>query len=175
MATSIVVINLSAQISPEKTVANLSGLKFKRVEHRMKRYSVNGNIAEAYLGGPLKVYTTRLKASVENACLVSRRWLTIADFPWSTIMDKEIILLHHTIFVTHRVSVVCETGLGPENNSVRIEWDFAAGKRAQESKVDDDHCERVDYILKTLGINQCPAAKLILGRLKREHASIAGM
>lgn len=175
MATSILIINLSSEISPEKAVANLSGLKFKRAEQRMKRYTMNGNIAEAYLDGPLKVYTLKPKASLDNATLFSRRWLTIADFPWSSHMDTETILLQHTIFVTHRVSVICETGLGPEHNSVRIEWDFAAGKRVQQSKVDDDHCERVDYILKTLGISKCPAAKLILGRLKRERAAIQGL
>lgn len=174
MATSIVVINLTTDISPEKAVANLSGLKFKRVEHRMKRYVRNGKMAEAYLDGPLKVYTLKPKASLDNYLLFARRWLTIADFPWSSHMDTETILLQHTIFVTHRVSVICETGIGPEHNSVRIEWDFAAGKRVHDSKVDDDHSERVDYILKTLGIKS-PAARLILGRLKRERASIQGL
>lgn len=174
MASTILVINLTTDISPEKTVALLAGLKFKRVEYRLKRYARNGKIAEAYLEGPLKVYTMRPKASIDNSFLFTRRWLTIADFPWSTHMDSETILLQHTIFVTHRVSIICEIGFHQEDSSVRIEWDYAAGKRVQESKVDDDHSERVDYILKTLGI-KFPAAKLLLGRLKRERISIEGL
>ena len=171
MATSILVINLTSDISPEMAVAKLAGLQFKRVEHRMKRYTVDGKIAEAYLDGPLVVYVLVPTASLDNALLCARRRLTIADFPWSSHMDSETILLHHTIFITHRVSLVCETGLDPSHSSVRIEWDFAAGKRMHEGHVDDDHSERVDYVLKALGI-ESPPARLVLGRLKRERGPL---
>jgi hypothetical protein len=169
MASTILVIDLSSQISPEKAVANLSGLKFKRVEHRLKRYARSGRIAEAYLNGPLKVYALKDMASLDNAHLLARRWLTLADFPWSSHMESETILLRHTVFVTHRVSVVCDTGYGPEDSGVRIEWDFATGKRVQDSRVVDDHSDRVDYILKAMGV-ESPSANLVLGRLKRERS-----
>jgi hypothetical protein len=87
--------------------------------------------------------------------------MTMMDFPWSTHMDSESMLLQHTTFVTHRVSVVCETGPDTGLESVRVEWEFAAGK-------DEDDCERVDWILEQLDAKGPVPASLTLKRLLRE-------
>lgn len=158
----IVIIDLTAKVTPSRAVSALEGNRFKRTENRMKRYSRGGAMAEAVHGGPLKVMTVAPVVSIDNAILADRRWMTMMDFPWSTHMDSESLLLQHTTFVTHRVSLVCETGL-PDTGveSVRVEWEFAAGK-------DEDDCERVDWILEQLDAKGPVSASLTLKRLLRE-------
>lgn len=161
-AMLIVIIDLTSKVTPSRAVSALEGNRFKRTENRMKRYSRGGAMAEAVHGGPLKVMTVAPVVSIDNAILADRRWMTMMDFPWSTHMDSESMLLQHTTFVTHRVSVVCETG-PPDTGveSVRVEWEFAAGK-------DEDDCERVDWILEQLDAKGPVSASLTLKRLLRE-------
>lgn len=157
----IVIIDLTTKVTPSRAVSALEGNRFKRTENRMKRYSRGGAMAEAVHGGPLKVLSISPVATIDNAILADRRWMTMMDFPWSTHMDSESLLLQHTTFVTHRVSVVCETGPDPGVESVRVEWEFAAGK-------DEDDCERVDWILEQLDAKGAVSASLTLKRLLRE-------
>lgn len=167
-----VVIDLSSKLTPQRAVAELEGLRFKRTEHRMKRYTRGTSMAEAVLDGPLRVMKIQPVASAGAgpvALLVDRRWQTTADFPWTSYMDTESILLQHTTHLTHRVTLVCETGVdGAGSESVRIEWDFASGKK----KSDDDHAERVDWLLARLDAGGTPAS-LTLKRLLREHKGLA--
>jgi hypothetical protein len=158
----IVIIDLTTKVTPSRAVSALEGNRFKRTENRMKRYSRGGAMAEAVHGGPLKVLSISPVVTIDNAILADRRWMTMMDFPWSTHMDSESMLLQHTTFVTHRVSVVCETG-PPDTGveSVRVEWEFAAGK-------DEDDCERVDWILEQLDAKGPVSASLTLKRLLRE-------
>jgi hypothetical protein len=165
-----VVIDLTAKVTPQRAVAELEGLRFKRTENRMKRYSRGASIAEAVHDGPLRVMRMAPAAALSAvpddpaALLLDRRWTTIADFPWTTHMDTESMLLQHTTHVTHRVTLVCETGTaGSAAESVRIEWDFASGKKGS-----DDHAERVDWLLQRLSPG-APAASLTLTRLLRLH------
>ena len=140
-STSIVIVNLTGKLSPRAAVSALEGLRFKMTERRMKRYFRGNKVAEACLDGPLKVYYIAQQATLPDAMLVSRRYLTLADFPFTSYMDSERLVRQHTTFLTHRVTLVCEVGLDddPSDDCVRIEWDFASGKKAQESKVADDH------------------------------------
>lgn len=167
-AMLFIVIDLTAKVTPQRAVAELEGLRFKRTEHRMKRYSRGASIAEAVHDGPLRVMRMAPAASLAEAdppaILLDRRWTTIADFPWTTHMDTESMLLQHTTHVTHRVTLVCETGTsGSGADSVRIEWDFASGKKGS-----DDHAERVDWLMERLSPG-APAASLTLTRLLRLH------
>jgi hypothetical protein len=157
----IVIIDLTSKVTPSRAVSALEGERFKRTEHRMKRYSRGGAVAEAVHGGALRVMSIGPVAAIDNAILADRRWMTMMDFPWSTHMDSESMVLQHTTFVTHRVSVVCETGTDSNVESVRVEWEFAAGK-------DEDDCERVDWILEQLDAKGPVPASLTLKRLLRE-------
>lgn len=158
----IVVIDLTRAVTPAGAVAALEGDRFKRTEHRLKRYTRGGAMAEAVHGGPLRVMTVVPVATIDNAMLLDRRWMTMMDFPWSTAMDGEWLVLQHTTFVTHRVSVVCEAGPpGAGGESVRVEWEFGAGK-------DEDDFERVDWVLEQLGAKGPVSASLTLKRLLRE-------
>jgi len=167
---SLVLFNLSARVTPAQATAALEGLRFKTGERRLKRYVRGDKMAEAVYQGPLSVTTYEQHAALGDAMLVGRRRLTSADFPWTTHMDRESILMQHTTFVTHRVSLVCETGRAPEDASVRIEWDFSsAGKRGIKQ---DDHAERVDWVLDKLAFRAVdgatvPGAELTLKRLLR--------
>ena len=160
---SVVMINLTSRIAPSQAVAALDGLRFKSSERRLKRYVRGDRIAEAVHEGPLSVSTYEQRATIGEAMLVGRRRLTLADFPWSTQMDGEGIVMQHTTYITHRVSMICETGAAPEDSTVRIEWDFAATHRLRE----DDHAERVDWVLDKLGTKLEANAELTLKRLLR--------
>lgn len=157
----IVIIDLTSKVSPSEAVAALEGDRFKRTENRMKRYTNGGAIAEAVHAGVLKIMTITPVTAIDESMLVDRRWMTMMDFPWSTRMDTETPLLQHVTLVTHRVSVVCETGLSTGAKSVRIEWEFAAGK-------DEDDCERVDWIMERMGVRTSVSASLTLKRLLRQ-------
>ena len=175
-STSIVIVNLTGKLSPRAAVSALEGLRFKMTERRMKRYFRGNKVAEACLDGPLKVYYIAQQATLPDAMLVSRRYLTLADFPFTSYMDSERLVRQHTTFLTHRVTLVCEVGLDddPSDDCVRIEWDFASGKKAQESKVADDHAERVDFVLSKLGVSMAAPASLTLKRLRAARAAQAG-
>lgn len=160
---SVVMINLTSRIAPSQAVAALDGLRFKSGERRLKRYVRGDRIAEAVHEGPLSVSTYEQRATIGEAMLVGRRRLTLADFPWSSQMDGEGIVMQHTTYITHRVSMICETGAAPEDSSVRIEWDFTATHRLRE----DDHAERVDWVLDKLGTKLEANAELTLKRLLR--------
>lgn len=157
----IVIIDLTSKVTPSRAVSALEGNRFKRTEHRMKRYSRGDAVAEAVHGGALRVMSIAPVAAIDNAFLADRRWMTMMDFPWSTNMDSESMILQHTTFVTHRVSLVCETGIDPGVESVRVEWEFAAGK-------DEDDCERMDWILEQLDAKGAAPSSLTLKRLLRE-------
>lgn len=158
--------DLSARLTPADAVAALEGLRFKSNERRLKRYAVNDRIAEAVLGGSLSVMTLAQQAALGNAILVGRRRLTLADFPWTTRMQSEGCIVQHTTCVTHRVALVCETGAQPEDASVRIEWDFSSVNRRRGAPKEDDHAERVDWVLQKLGVPS-DGAELTLKRLLR--------
>lgn len=156
-------INLTSRIAPSQAVAALDGLRFKSGERRLKRYVRGDRIAEAVHEGSLSVTTYEQRAVVGDAALVGRRRLALVDFPWSSQMDGEGIVMQHTTYITHRVSMICETGASPEDASVRIEWDFSAAHRLRE----DDHAERVDWVLDKLGAKLDAKAELTLKRLLR--------
>lgn len=160
-----VIYDLTSSVTPARAVAELEGLRFKRVEHRLKRYSRAGHIAEAVHNGPLRVMHMRPSVHLDAAVLIDKRYMTQADFPWTSHMDTESLVLQHTTFVTHRVSVVCESGVhGEDTSSVRLEWDFASGKAGQ-----GDDSERVDWVLERLGCATDVPASLQLKRLLRLH------
>ena len=164
------VIDLTARLTPERAVAELEGLRFKRTEHRMKRYTRGAAMAEAVVDGPLRVMRLSPAAVIDDAMLLDRRWITLADFPWTSRMDAEALVLQHVTYITHRVSVVSEKGLpGAGTETVRVEWDFSK-KRASDS----DDAERVDWVLEKLtGAARPVKAALLLKRLLRQHKDAA--
>lgn len=157
----IVIIDLTSKVTPSRAVSSLEGNRFKRTEQRMKRYTRGGVMAEAVHDGPLRVMSISPVAAIDNAVMVDRRWMTMMDFPWSTHMDSESMVLQHTTFVTHRVSVICEVGIDSNVETVRVEWEFAAGK-------DENDYERVDWILEQLAVKGPVCSSLMLKRLLRE-------
>lgn len=159
----LVVIDLTAALAPEAAVARLAGLGFKRSERRLKRLARDGSIAEAALGGALRVMRVEVCASEGAALLLRRRWTTIADFPWASRMDTEALVVQHTTLVTHLVRVVCESEPGG-GGCVRVEWEFAAAAAAQ-----GDGAERVDWVLDRLGAPAAAPAARTLACLLRRH------
>lgn len=159
----LVIVDLSAAIEPAQAVAQLDGLRFKSGERRLKRLARGGSIADAVLGGSLRVQNASVRADEGAALLVDRRWTTIADFPWVSRVDSEALVSQHTTHVTHRVCVVCESEHGG-GGSVRVEWDFASGPRGQ-----DDGAERVDWVLERLGAPLAAGAATTLARMLRRH------
>ena len=158
------IIDLSRYVAPGRAVAELEGMNFKRSEQRLKRFARSGAIAEAVHNGPLRVYKASFVASQGEAHLIDRHWMTQADFPWTSYMDSEVLLIQHTTYLTHRVSVVCESGLeGHGVDSVRIEWDFASGKKHAK----EDHSERVEWAMDRLGVPKGVGMSLALKRLLR--------
>ena len=165
----IVLIDLTHNITPEEAVASLEGNRFKKTEQHLKRYCRDGLMAEAVLDGGLKVFMMKPIANKGNATIADRRWMTMMDFPWLSAMDHETMILKHTIFVTHRVSVICEKGIqGSGGDCVRIEWEFANG-------VEEDDAERVDWLLHRLGESSSTGSGILLkqllkmAKLKREQ------
>ena len=157
-------IDLSAVVTPGRAVSQLEGTRFKQTEQRVKRYVRAGAFAEAVAGGGLRVCRMTPVGREGDAHLIDRRWMTMADFPWCSEMDSEGLLVKHTTFVTHRVTVVCERGPTTGDDCVRVEWDYAAGTGG-----DADHAERVDWLLAKLGAPAPAAAGLTLKRLLRRH------
>jgi len=162
------VIDLTARVTPERAVAELEGLRFKRAENRMKRYTRDGAMAEAVVDGQLRVMRLSMAAAIDDGMLLDRRWITLADFPWTSRMDTETLVLQHVTYITHRVSVIAERGPpGEGTESVRVEWDFS-----KKRKSDSDDAERVDWVVEKLtGAAPAVAAALLLKRLLRARAS----